>query len=198
MKLAVQLYHCSNLNHGAAIPSNVLELLIDLLVWRWRLVMFSYFKKRQNAQGLIEYALLLGLIALVVVGVLVVMGIRVRDAYSFVLEQLGMTPEERDCAMKTPPPPVAMRNTSLSADGRTVLLEWKNVNDDCSKVQSYTVYYSNFFIGKHTSGSLPASCGALTCTATITVPRGVQVVWRVEATNRAGTTSGNSKTYRVP
>ena len=160
--------------------------------------MFSYWKKRQKAQGLVEYALLLGLISVVVVGILIVMGGKVRDAYGFILTQMGMTPEERACETQKPPVPAAMRNTSQSADGRTVLLEWKNVNDECTKVQSYTVYYQNFFIGKQTVSASPTGCSKLTCTTIISVPKGAQVVWRVEATNKAGTSKGNSKTYKIP
>jgi hypothetical protein len=128
----------------------------------------------------------------------VVMGSKVRDAYALVMTQMGTPAAERTCDNTRPTAPTAMYNTSQSADGRTVKLEWKNVNDSCSKVQSYTVTYSNFFMGANSVSVSPASCTKLMCSTSITVTKGSQVVWSVEATNQAGSTRGNSKTYKVP
>ena len=46
-------------------------------------------KKREEGQGLVEYALLLVLIAMVVIGILALMGGQLRNAYSRVIVALG-------------------------------------------------------------------------------------------------------------
>ncbi len=47
------------------------------------------FKKREEGQGLVEYALLLVLVAMVVIGILALMGGQLRNAYSRVIVALG-------------------------------------------------------------------------------------------------------------
>lgn len=50
--------------------------------------------KREEAQGMVEYGLILALIAVVVIAVLTTMGTQVRDFFQYISTKLG-----------TPPPP---------------------------------------------------------------------------------------------
>jgi len=47
--------------------------------------------RREHGQGLVEYALILVLVALVVIGILLVLGPSIRDVYNRVVQALGGT-----------------------------------------------------------------------------------------------------------
>ncbi len=47
------------------------------------------FKKREEGQGLVEYALLLVLVAIVVIGILGLMGGQIRDTFAEIIGYLG-------------------------------------------------------------------------------------------------------------
>ena len=57
------------------------------------------FKKREEGQGLVEYALLLVLVAIVVIGILGLMGGQIRDTFSEIIGHLGGGTVSATCSL---------------------------------------------------------------------------------------------------
>ena len=60
------------------------------------------FKKREKGQGLVEYALLLVLVAIVVIGILGLMGGQIRNTFSEIIGYLGGGTVSATCTVSGP------------------------------------------------------------------------------------------------
>ena len=58
-------------------------------VERWNGMLRSFFAREEEGQGLVEYALILVLIAIVVIGVLTLLGGRVSEVFSSINSGMG-------------------------------------------------------------------------------------------------------------
>jgi hypothetical protein len=106
------------------------------------------------------------------------------------------------CDGSPPLEPTAMRTTSQSEDGRSLLFEWRDVSSNCMLVDMYKIYYWNYAYWDYKFGPVmltpeEANCNGDTCSAIIEYPDGWYLRWQVYAVNPLGTTPSNVKTYSL-